>query len=120
MTVTLDAVFPTITVSVSPMLLWPPDGAQVPVTVSGIANDAGSGMARIDWYVVDEYHQVEPRGSITAVNGAFSFQIVLVRDRKGTDKNGRHYTIRVTAIDQAGNATAAKPVVVNVHDQSGG
>ena len=119
-TVTVDTVGPTITSSVSPMLLWPPDGAQVTLTVSGIANDAASGVARINWSVVDEYRQVQPSGSITAVNGAYSFQIVVIRDRKGTDKDGRHYTIRVTATDRAGNVTAAAPVVVNVHDQSGG
>ena len=70
----------------SPELLWPPDGAQVTVTVSGIANDAASGVVRINWSVDDEYNQVEPSGSITAVNGAFSFPIVLVRDRRGNDK----------------------------------
>ena len=119
-TVTLDAVGPTITISASPMTLWPPDGAQVTVTVSGIANDANSGVARISWSVVDEYRQVQPSGSIPAANGAFSFPIVLVRDRRGNDKDGRHYTIRVTATDHAGNVTAAAPIVVNVHDQSGG
>ena len=102
------------------MLLWPPDGSQVTVTVSVIANDAGSGVARINWSVVDEYGQVQPRGSITPANAAFSFPIVLIRGRRGNDKDGRHYTIQVTATDHAGNVTAAAPVVVNVHDQSGG
>ena len=102
------------------MLLWPPDGSQVTVTVSGSANDAASGVARINWSVVDEYGQVQPSGSITAGNGAFSFPIVLVRSRRGNDKDGRHYTIRVSATDRAGNMTAAAPIVVNVHDQSGG
>jgi HYR domain len=119
-TVTLDIVGPTITSSVSPTLLWPPDGAQVTVTISGIANDTGSGVASINWSVVDEYHLVEPSGSISSSNGPFSFQIVLIRDRKGSDKDGRHYTIKVTATDRAGNVTAAAPMVVNVHDQSGG
>ena len=89
------------------MLLWPPDGSQVTVTVSGIANDAASGVASINWSVDDEYNQVEPIGSISAVNGTFSFPIVLVRDRRGNDKNGRHYTILVTATDPAGNMTSA-------------
>jgi len=113
-----DTVDPTITISASPMLLWPPDGSQVTVTVSGITNDAG--VVDINWRVDDEYNQVEPSGSTTAVNGKFSFPIVLVRDRRGNDKNGRHYTILVTARDAAGNETKAAPLVVNVHDQSGG
>jgi hypothetical protein len=119
-TVTLDNVGPTVTDSVSPMLLWPPDGTYVTVTVSGTANDSLSGVASISWSVKDEYRQVEPSGSIAVTNGPFSFQLLLLRDRKGSDKDGRHYTINVTAIDKAGNATAATPIVVNVHDQSGG
>ena len=102
------------------MLLWPPDGSQVTVTVSGIANDAASGVAHVNWWVVDEYGQVQPSGSITPGNAAFSFPIVLIRGRRGNDKDGRHYTIHVTATDHAGNVTVAAPVVINVHDQSGG
>jgi len=115
-----DTVGPTISDSVSPAQLWPPDGTTVPVTVSGVANDASSGMATISWVVVDEYHQVEPKGSIAVTNGPFSFTIMLLRDRRGSDKDGRHYSIQVTATDKAGNKTAAAPIIVNVHDQSGG
>ena len=118
-TVVADAVGPTITNAVSPMQLWPPDGTMVPVTVSGEATDALSGMATISWSVTDEYRQVQPSGSFAATNGPFTFQIMLLRDRRGNDKDGRHYTINVTARDKAGNATAAKPVIINVHDQSG-
>ena len=109
-----------ITISASPMLLWPPDRSQVTVTVSVTARDAGSGVARVNWSVVDEYGQVQPSGSITPANAEFSFPIVLVRYRRGNDTDGRHYTITVTATDLAGNTTTAVPVVVNVHDQSGG
>ncbi len=116
-TVALDGIKPSITASVSPTTLWPPDGAMVPVTVSGTANDAQSGMASIRWSVVDEYGLVQPTGSIAATNGPFSFTIMLQRDRNGNDKNGRHYTINVFAVDQAGNEAAAKPLIVNVHDQ---
>jgi hypothetical protein len=77
-------------------------------------------MAAISWQVVDEYHQVEPSGTIAAANGPFSFTIMLLRDRRGSDADGRHYSIQVTATDKAGNKTAAAPIVVNVHDQSGG
>jgi hypothetical protein len=119
-TVILDAVGPAVSDSVSPSLLWPPDGMMVAVTVSGTANDALSGMAAISWQVVDEYHQVEPSGTIAVANGPFSFTIMLLRDRRGSDADGRHYSIQVTATDKAGNKTAAAPIVVNVHDQSGG
>jgi hypothetical protein len=119
-TVVADTIAPTITDSVTPSLLWPPDGAMVAVTVTGIANDGQSGMATITWKVVDEYRQIEPSGSFSAVNGAFSFQITLQRYRRGSDKDGRRYSIIVTAVDKVGNQKQATPIIVNVHDQSGG
>jgi hypothetical protein len=118
-TVVLDIIAPTISNSVTPALLWPPDGALVTVTVSGIASDLQSGVAMIKWAVVDEYRQVQPSGSMAATNGPFSFQIVLKRERRGSDKDGRHYTINVTAVDAAGNQTLGTPLIINVHDQGG-
>jgi hypothetical protein len=82
-------------------------------------NDAGSGVASVRWSVVDEYRQVEPSGTLSAGNGAFSIPIVLIRERKGTDKDGRRYTIRLTVTDRAGNVTTSAPIVVVVHDQGG-
>ena len=87
--------------------------------MSGVASDAQSGMSTISWTVDDEYNELEPSGSITATNGAFSFQMVLKRARRGNDKDGRHYTISVTATDKAGNQKLATPLIINVHDQSG-
>jgi hypothetical protein len=110
-----------ITATVSPELLWPPNGAIIPVTVSGQAFAGGSGVVAIEWRVVDEYRQHQPTGSASvAGNGPFSFQVPLLADRRGSDKDGRHYSIRLTAVDQAGNRLLlAQPLVVNVHDQGG-
>jgi len=47
--------------------------------------------------------------------------VPLIAERKGNDKNGRHYTIVLSAVDKAGNRTQlplAQSPVVNVHDQS--
>ena len=119
-TVVLDSVGPTVTNSVSPALLWPPDGTEVTVTVTGVVSDVGSGVASLSWSVQDEYRQVQPAGTLSTGGGPFAFQIVLIRDRRGNDKDGRHYTITVKAKDKAGNETTAVPMVINVHDQSGG
>jgi hypothetical protein len=109
----------TLTASVSQGLLWPPDGAIVNITVSGQVFDAGSGAAGIAWSVLDEYGTHQPTGTATVTNGPYSFQVPLVRDRRGNDKDGRHYTIRLTVYDAAGNALVLlNPPVVNVHDQS--
>jgi hypothetical protein len=109
----------TLTASVSPQLLWPPNGAIVNVTVSGQVFDAGSGAARIVWSVLDEYGTHQPAGTATVTNGPYSFQVPLLQDRRGNDMDGRHFTIRLTVFDAAGNGKVlANPPVVNVHDQS--
>jgi hypothetical protein len=110
----------SVTVSVSPSILWPPNGVLVPVTVSGSASDAGSGVSTVEWRVIDEYGQHQPSGSIMVPGGGpFSFQVPLLADRRGNDKDGRHYRIEVVAVDRFGNRLVAAPLVVNVHDQSG-
>lgn len=117
-----DTTAPTsIVATINPSLLWPPNGALIPVTISGTALDGGSGIGTIRWSVVDEYGQYQPSGSVALPgNGPFSFQVPLLADRRGNDKDGRHYRIELTAVDKAGNTLLlAQPLVVNVHDQSG-
>jgi hypothetical protein len=122
-TVTVRDVTPPVfgSASVSPSLLWPPNGAIVPVTVTVNATDSGTGVVRFAWAVIDEYGTYQPTGTVTvAGNGPFSFQVPLLADRRGNDKDGRHYTIKITAFDGAGNGVLlATPLVVNVHDQGG-
>jgi hypothetical protein len=109
----------TLTANVTPTTIWPPDGSITNVTVSGQVVDNESGAASISWSVLDEYGTYQPSGAVAVSNGPFSFPVPLLRERRGNDKNGRHYTIRLTAYDRAGNARAlATPLVVNVHDQS--
>lgn len=121
-TVTVVDITPPVelTAVVNPAVLWPPDGRTVTVVVSGVAVDNESGAARIHWTVLDEYRLVEPSGEVVLTgNGGYSFQVPLVAERRGNDKDGRHYTIRITVRDAAGNGRVpANPPVVNVHDQS--
>lgn len=109
----------SIVATASPTVLWPPSGALIPVTISGQAIDGGVGIAAIEWRVLDEYKQYQPSGTFAMTgNGAFSFKIPILADRRGTDKDGRRYTIQLTAVDRAGNRLPiAQPVLVTVHDQ---
>jgi hypothetical protein len=108
-----------VTATVTPSLLWPPDGRIVNVLVSGEAFDAQSGAARLSWRVADEYGKHQPTGTVAlAGNGPFAFHVPILVDRLGTDKNGRFYTIHITVFDAAGNPLGMqKPPVVVVHDQ---
>jgi hypothetical protein len=129
--IAIDRTAPLITIdSVTPNVLWPPNHKFVTVTLTGVATDSLSGVnaSTLRFHVVDEYGQVEPSGTITKIvtNGPtgfrgyesvdFSFQVMLQASRLGTDKDGRHYTIDVTAGDIAGNASFASAVVVVPHD----
>jgi hypothetical protein len=61
--------------------------------------------------VMDEYGQIQPSGSITLVNGSYSFTVALQASRRGNDPDGRHYMIAVSAKDIAGNLGGASAIV---------
>jgi hypothetical protein len=117
-----DTTPPTVTIAlVTPDTLWPPNGKLVPVTVSGTITDAGSGVApsTATFEVKDEYGLIQPRGQITTLDmtGNYTFTIQLQASRKGNDKDGRQYTITVSAEDDAGNTGSATAIVTVPHDQ---
>src|SRR3989442_6274315 len=103
---TPDTTPPIISVSVKRARLWPRNGKMVAVTVSGTITDTGSGVNinSAAYAVNDEYGEVQPTGAITlGPGGNYSFTLLLQASRRGTDLNGRRYTITVRAKDNAGN-----------------
>jgi hypothetical protein len=70
-------------------------------------------------YVVqDEYGLVQPTGAITLdTGGTYSFTVILQASRRGSDVDGRQYTITVSAKDNAGNGASSARVVTVPHDQ---
>jgi parallel beta-helix repeat protein len=119
-----DTTPPSITATANKTTLWPPTGQLVPVKMTGTITDnvGGSGvdLNTVDYAVVDEYGQVQPSASVTlAVDGSYSFTVYLPASRLDSDRNGRTFTICVSAKDNAGNP-ASKSVVVTVpHDMAG-
>ena len=115
-----DTTPPVITLSATPNVLWPPNGKMVPVTISGTITDTRSGVNSRSpaYFVTDEYGQVQPTGAITlGAGGSYSFTVLLQASCLGSDLDGRHYTITVTASDSAGNAASQGGVVTVRHDQ---
>jgi hypothetical protein len=116
----MDTTPPAITASANPATLWPPNGKMVPVTISGTITDAETGVnaSTAAYAVTDEYGKIQPRGGITlGSNGSYSFTVSLEASRNGNDQDGRHYTITVSATDNAGNPDVASTVVTVPHDQ---
>jgi FG-GAP-like repeat len=116
---TPDTTPPVITLAATPKVLWPPNGRMVPVAISGTITDGGgSGVnpSSAKFAVHDEYHLVQPHGKIALDSaGNYSFTILLQASRKGNDHNGRRYTIRVSAIDNAGNRGVKQTSVTVPH-----
>ncbi len=116
--------------SVTPDILWPPNGKFVAVTVTGVAMDNLSGVnaSSLGFNVLDSHGMVEPSGAITNVVGSdptafggygevsFSFQVMLQARRYGFDFGGRDYVIVAAAGDMAGNAGMDFAIVTVPHD----
>ena len=124
-----DTSAPTVAgVTVNPAVIWSPNGKKVAVTIAGKATDlGGSGVASIFVNVEDEYNLDEPdqqfvvgvNGFQLGADGSFTVVVQLTASRLGSDKDGRKYTIRVSATDGAGNVgPESAPVTVTAHDQS--
>jgi hypothetical protein len=118
---TANVVPPTLYLYTYPLRLWLTNNKLVPVTVFGKASDTGSGIKSIHIQVIDEYGTWQPTvpdiGPREIINGNWIRTILLEASRKGNDKDGRKYTIRVTATDNAGNTTVKEIVVIVPHDQ---
>jgi hypothetical protein len=117
-TAAIDTTPPVITLAATPKILWPPNGKVVPVTVSGTITDTGSGVNAntAAFSVKDEYAHVQPTGAITlSPGGSYSFTVFLQASRRGSDLDGRRYTLTVSASDNAGNRGSKTRVVTVPH-----
>jgi hypothetical protein len=101
-----DTIPPVITISATPRVLAPPNGQLVPVTIAGKITDSASGVnaSTAEYRVIDEYRLVQPKGKMALDSaGNYRFTILLRASRLWNDLNGRQYTIRVNAKDNAGS-----------------
>jgi hypothetical protein len=117
-----DVTPPVISVSATPQTLWPPNGRMVPVTISGTITDLESGVnaSTATYEVKDEYGLIQPSGQITTLDasGRSSCRSQLQASRRGNDRDGRQYTITISAQDNEGNQGSKSTVVIVPHDQS--
>jgi hypothetical protein len=117
----VDREGPTTTIAASPRLLWPPNNKPRAVTISGVAADAGTGLAQLSIRVEDEYGKPVPAPAVVDLDGAatypWSVSLDLEASREGGDKDGRTYTIVVSVTDRACHVTEAFTTVVVPHDR---
>ena len=71
--------------------------------------------------MIDEYGECEPEVQDILpediIDGNWERTIELMASRRGNDKDGRTYTIIVTATDNLGNAITKEIEVIVPHDQ---
>ncbi len=112
--VNIDKTGPSVNIFVDPSIIWPATHKQVMVKVwvTASARDVLSRVSSTEIVVKDEYGQVEP-----IIGPYLQGRIWLEAWRKGSDIDGRVYTISITATDYAGNITTAETTVTVPHDR---
>jgi len=109
--VNIDKTPPELSISAIPNIL-PPNNKMVNVIIHGKAIDNLSGIDRdsLTFKVIDEYGKVQP------LIAGFGSSIKLEASIDAKDKDGRTYTISVTAKDKAGNESVASAIVTVPRD----
>jgi hypothetical protein len=90
------------------------------VVIWGVIRDAESGVvaSSVEYAVIDEYGQIHPTGHMALDSaGTYSFTVLLNASRENSDTDGRHYRIRVSARDNAGNRAVKWNNVIVPHDR---
>jgi len=96
-----DTTAPVISrVSASPYQIWPPNGKMVPVSVTVTASDNVDAFAKCGITEITS-STYDPRDAV--ITGAFNAEVRAEKDRT--------YTLHVTCVDNAGNASTAKVCV---------
>jgi uncharacterized lipoprotein YddW (UPF0748 family) len=118
-TLNIDTSAPTITLSATPSIIWPPNGETVNVALNGIGGDSVSGLANVSYVVTDEYGMALtiPLRALTGSSSAWSDVLGVEAQRQGNDHDGRIYTVAATITDVAGNTATAATRIVVPHDQ---
>jgi sulfoxide reductase heme-binding subunit YedZ len=96
-----DKTAPVISrVSASPYQIWPPNGKMVPVSVTVTASDDVDAFAKCG---ITEITSSTFNPTDAVITGAFNAQVRAEKDRT--------YTLHVTCVDNAGNASTAKAFI---------
>ncbi len=99
--------------------LWPPDHSMELVEIAGTMKlPEGCSLIEAGYSIDDEYGIYTSIGTLsTSEDGNFTLTVPVEAWRKGTDRDGRHYTITLFARDEAGTGSGGPITVVVPHDQ---
>lgn len=113
----LDTTPPTLTVSLSPNKLWPPNGKLVPITATITVKDDYDPQPEIKLESITANETLDMEDAKNVEPGTDDRQFSLVAKRAGTNLAGRVYTVTYSATDASGNKATASATVTVPHDQ---
>lgn len=112
----VDVTSPTISVSLSPSTLWPPNNKLVPITATITVNDDFDPQPEIKLESITATETLATGDIQDAQIGIDDRNFSLIAKRSGTSKEGRIYTVTYSATDASGNKTLASAVVTVPHN----
>jgi hypothetical protein len=115
--VVVDNTAPTLSVSMVPSQLWPPNKKMVTVKATVQAGDGQDSQPTVKLVSVTCNDGCNPAGDIMGAPAGSNVREFQLRSDRSGSASGRTYTITYSVTDKAGNTATAQATVVVPHDQ---
>lgn len=112
-----DTTPPTLSITLSPATLWPPNDKLVSVTAAITVKDNYDPAPEIKLESITASEALDAKDIQGAQFGTDDRQFSLAAKRAGTNQAGRIYTVTYSATDASGNKATATATVTVPHDQ---
>jgi hypothetical protein len=113
----VDVTPPTLSITLSPVTLWPPNNKQTPVTATITVKDDYDPEPEIKLESITSSETLAADDIQGAQFGTDDRSFSLAAKRAGTNLAGRIYTVTYSATDGSGNKATASATVTVPHDQ---
>ena len=113
----VDVTPPTLSFTLTPATLWPPNDKQVLVTATITVKDDYDPQPEIILESITANEVLEKEDIKGAQFGTDDRQFQLRAEREGKNKAGRIYTVTYSATDASGNKSTASATVTVPHDE---
>ena len=113
----VDVTPPTLSITLSPSTIWPPNDKLVPITATITVKDDYDPQPEIKLESITSSESLAAGDIQGALIGTDDRQYSLAAKRSGTNLAGRIYTVTYSATDASGNKATASATVTVPHDQ---
>ncbi|HEY0666453.1 MAG TPA: hypothetical protein VGD24_10335 [Gallionella sp.] len=113
----IDTTPPTLTVTLNPATIWPPNNKPMPVAATITVQDDYDPEAEIKLESITANEALANGDIQEAQPGTDDRNFYLAAKREGNNPTGRIYTVTYSATDASGNRATASATVTVAHDQ---